>query len=368
MCSTSWRPDVVTRDALSAVARAISEAVAGYRIRTVPLTEVLTAAASVDRTAAATVGWRVTVGEAIDELIAAGAVDVPKTRFDRSAEPPLPAYLLRPARVRPQARPREDVVWHAELAWVAVADDAGRLSASDRRVLIRVNDWINRRRGVVVPMRERSLEIFGDEKQLERHLFGSLFGTERLTLDLLECEPCWPPVHQRIFGTGTWLVVENYTTFVSLTRRAETTTFDGRTIWGAGTQVGTRLSALALAGERTSSITYFGDIDAGGFRVARSAAHRCQDLGFGALEPASGLYQLALRHGIPCPDPTSRGASDIAAWTRSWLEGETGTQAATIVSSAQRIVQESVGTEVLAAHRLSDLLRESCRALGGRDE
>ncbi|HYB37040.1 MAG TPA: hypothetical protein VEF72_15670 [Mycobacterium sp.] len=41
-----------------------------------------------------------------------------------------------------------------------------------------------------IPMRERSLDIFGDEKLLETRINGPLFRPGRLTFALLETYPC----------------------------------------------------------------------------------------------------------------------------------------------------------------------------------
>ena len=340
------------------MAAAIAGAVAGYRIRTVPIAVVLAAAASVDHTAASMVGWRARVADAVGELVAAGVVAVPRTRFDRTASPPLPAYVTRPAAALPDG-PRGPVVWHAELSWAAQAADAGLLSAGERRFLAQVNRWLPFRRGVVVPLRERSLDVFGDEKALERRLLGPLFGPGRLSMDFLECEPVWPPVHQQVFGPGAWLLVENYTTYVSLSRCGAGSGFGGRVVWGSGTQVGTRLAALALAtgAPAPPALWYFGDIDAGGFRVARTAARRVAELHFPPLEPARPLYALAVERGRRQPDPDSPAAADVAEWAARWVGGPTGHTVAALVAAGERIVQETVGAEVLAGRSLDSLLR-----------
>lgn len=340
-----------------AIAAAIAEAVATHRVRTVPLEVVLAAAAAVDHTAASAVGWRARVATAIGELADAGTVEVPASRFDRSAEPPLPSWLRRPAPARPARAAAPPVVWHGELEWAAAAVDAGTLGAADRRLLTAVNAWLSRRNGQVVPLRERSLEIFGNEKLLETVVFGPLFGPGRLTLDLLECEPCWPPAEQTVLGPGAWLLVENYTTYVTLARLGAETGFDGRVVWGAGNQVGTRLSALAAAGEAPQRLWYFGDVDAGGFKVARSAFIRAAELGFGHLFPAWRLYRLALELGTiqPVKKPSPLRLAP-ATWVLDWLGGDLGPRCVEIVDGGGRIVQEWVGRRQLTGRRLLELL------------
>lgn len=340
-----------------ALAGAIAEAVAAYRTRRVPLAVVLAAAASVDRTAASAVGWRARVRTALEELRDQGVVEWPATRFDTSSAPPLPTYVSRPSplKSRPSQAPP---VWHHELAWAAEAVDEGRLSSFEIRHLSRINEWLRRRTPFVVPLRERSLDIFGDEKILETLVLGPLFAPGRLGLELLACEPCWPPVEQTILGPGGWLIVENYTTYVSLTRRAAATGFDGRVVWGSGNQVATRLETLAAAGEHPVRMWYFGDIDAGGFRVAAGAERRTRMLDLGALRPARRLYRMALELGRPRPSENRASGEASANWTRRWLGGDLGESCAQITTAGQRIVQETVGTTQLADHVLAALLAD----------
>jgi hypothetical protein len=304
------------------LAEAIASVVAAHPIRRVPLKDVLAAAASVDRSAAASVDWRSRVLAAITSLAEQGRVELPKTRSDVTASPPLPSYLQRPA--APKSVPVEtvSVVWHADLTWVAVAENQGLLTSAARRFLGKVSTWLPRRRGVRVPLRERSLEIFGDEKELESWVLGPLFGPDRLSFELLECEPCWPPVEQQIFGDADWLIIENYTTYVSICRVAARRGFEGRIVWGSGNQVGTRLSALAAEGERPVRCWYFGDIDAGGFRAARHACVRAEQLGFDAVVPARGLYRLAATHGSERRvRGNGRASQELIRWIHTWLEG-----------------------------------------------
>lgn len=315
----------------------------------VPVHRVLVAAAAVDRTAAATVGWRSRVLDAIADLVERGAIRLPKTSWDRTASPALPAYVEK-ITAAPEGRSvTSRPVWHADMSWAARLSDRGELGETDRRRLTAVNAWLPTRTGTTVPMRERSLDIFDDEKVLDTVVLGPMFAPGRLTWQLLEMFPCWPPVDQTILGDTDWLVIENYTTYRSIARRAGEMDFDGRIIWGSGNQVSTRLSALSEA-PKPQRCWYFGDIDAGGFRVAKTAARRAELLELPALTPARGLYRLALAHGKQHEDEPKRLAGDTALeWIRSWAGGALGDELATVVERRRRIVQEYVGQVVLAA-------------------
>jgi hypothetical protein len=186
--------------------------------------------------------------------------------------PALPAYVTRAADARPATHGVDALVWHAELGWAAALDAAGKLSGLERRFLADVSAWLGRRGERVVPQRERSLDICGDEKLLDSLVFSPLFGPGRPTYEMLRCEPCWPPVHQEVLGPGPWLVFENWTTYRTLGAVARRVGWSGRLIWGAGNQVGTRLTSLAAVdGVVPTRLRYFGDIDAAGFKMARTA-------------------------------------------------------------------------------------------------
>lgn len=353
-----------------ALAQAIAESVSGSRRRRIHLSELLEAAASVDRSAASAVGWRGRVLTALEDLRGVGAIEWPKASFDRSATPPLPMWVARPVEPRPPRLVRRAPVWRAELAWAA--DPGSDLSASEVNLLAAVNDWLaGGDHRFLVPVRERSLEIFGDEKLLETLLLGRLFGPGRLTLDLLRAESCWPEVVESVTGLGAhWLIVENYTTYVSVSRAAERVGHPDRVIWGSGNQIGTRLASLALAGQRPTRAWYFGDIDTGGFKVARTAVTRAGELGLGVLSPAWGLYGLALERGTPRATERARAGARAQAWIRCWLGDELGPVCADIAGSGQRVVQEHAGTVALSEVDMRQLIgaddgsRPRCRRTG----
>ncbi|QQQ80123.1 hypothetical protein IOD16_18095 [Saccharothrix sp. 6-C] len=341
-----------------AIADAIALAVEKSRIRRVPLQAILVAAASVDRTAAATVGWRSRVLTALATLAAEGRVELPRTKLDRSAHPPLPLYVTRPAPLRPERTPRPPVVWHAELAWAALLFDEDLLSPAELSFLEAVNNWLPKRRAVRVPVRERSLEVLGDEKELEAWMLGPLFSPGRLTLGLLETYACWPPVEQTTLGDRSWLVIENYTTYRSISDRAEQLGFDGRVVWGSGNQVGTRLAALSTMAPAPTACWYFGDIDTGGLRVAKLAESRAAELALPPVIPARGLYRLLLHHGASRPSNTALPTAALVAWARAWFDEPLGEAATSAVADGKRLVQEYVGVEVLSGTTLADWFDE----------
>jgi hypothetical protein len=296
------------------------------------------------------------VAAAIEELAAVGLVALPATKWDRAAHPPLPEYVTRVVvGGEPPSAPPE-VVWHAELGWAAQLEAGGQLNPADRRVLAQVNTWLRRRGDTVVPQRERSLDIFDDEKTLDRIVFTPLFAPDRLTHRMLRCRPCWPPVHQEILGDGPWLLLENWTTFTTLTTYARACGWSGRLVWGAGTQVGTRLESLAVSEPAPAGgLWYFGDVDTPGFSIARMAADRADRLGFGPTRPATALYALCYEAGSVRPG-TKPAQDALSQWIIDWIGEPLGRKLVTVLAGKGKIVQETVGVELLATQDATRLL------------
>lgn len=338
-----------------ALTAALRNAIATYPNRRVPLTVLLKAAAAVDTTGAASIGWRDRLLQVIDHLADEGEITSARTKFDRSGSPALPEFVTCATQPPTQPKPRPTrPVWHADLAWAAELNDQGALTKAQLTFLAAINTWLPQRRGLDVPLRERSLEIFGDEKYLEIWVSGPLFAHGRLSLELLQTYLCWPQVERLNLGAGYWLIVENYTTYHCLALRAAELGFDGQIIWGAGTGVSTRLAALALEPHRPRRIFYFGDIDVPGIRIARSAVTRAQDLGFAAVCAATGLYHLTATHGHAREGEKERRHPAVLDWAQNWIGGTTGAAVREVLSLGQRIVQETVGTERLSLTAVDD--------------
>ncbi len=135
-----------------------------------------------------------------------------------AGRPPLPD-TVRMVRTQPgAAAPREPRSWRPELSWASTA----RITTARTDVLGAINRWFrdtsNRpeaRRPL--SLRERSHEIFNDEKRLDGLIGGALFGPGRLDLEQLAAYREPSPLAYRHLGDGdTMLVIENSDTFATL--------------------------------------------------------------------------------------------------------------------------------------------------------
>jgi hypothetical protein len=314
--------------------------------RTITLPELWSLFARADPASATRPTRRTDLAATISALADAGVVTTSK-QLDRTAVPPLPTRLTLPAAAVTvsAATLAKAVPWRPELAWATTA----RLTVGQIGVLQTINSWL-RDRGRdtdVLPLRERSLELFGYEKRLDTLIGTSLFGPNRLTLLLLRTFRAHPPLPVRHIGHGpTLLVVENADTFDSLRQMLTATpTAVGHIAWGAGAAF--EASVLSI-GELPSvrDIAYFGDLDADGLRIPASAAATAITEGLPAIRPAYGLYRLLLEHGTIQPGQTpvpAQRAAELAAWL-----GEHATAAHDLLTSAVRIPQESVNATLLA--------------------
>jgi hypothetical protein len=223
-----------------------------------------------------------------------------------------------------------------------------RLTSGQAETLRKVNVWLRDARPTAfVPLRERSLEIFGDEKQLERLLGTSLFEPGRLSLDLLSARRTRPPLPARRLGTGpAMLVVENSDTFDTLTRLlADRPGRIGWVAWGAGKAFEAAVVSVADLPE-VSQILYYGDLDAPGLRIPAAAAETATSEGLPTIRPAVELYRTLLVHGKPQPG-SELVDQQRAAVLASWLPADLQAPVIALLTSGQRIAQEATGLELL---------------------
>jgi hypothetical protein len=300
---------------------------------------------------------------AIEELADAGVLRLPSQRsYDRTELPALPHFVTVPLGT-PVQQPRHHTVWHPALSWVPDT----RLTPAQRSALERVNRWLHGNRDeLVVPVRERSLEIFDDEKAIDRLQTTGLFGAERLTFDLLRVYRAVPRLHVEPVGPGgVLLIVENSDTFDSLCRAlARRPGRVGLVGWGAGGAFEASVRSIGRLDRLVTGVRYFGDLDERGLRIPASASLVATADGLPAVCPATGLYTALLRLGRPQPVRSRSGAArpGLPA-TRAdelvrWLEPSQRDLAVQLLRAGRRLAQEAVGL----AHLLrSDDWRQDLR-------
>ena len=293
---------------------------------------------------------RVTLADSLNELAAGGIVTLPGTgSWDRTERPHLPEFVTRTARPEPPP-PLAPVIWHPELAWA----DSAPLTPTQRDQLIKINQWLHRHRDpLIVPLRERSFDIFGTEKTLDRMWPTGLFAPNRLTLELLRTRRSRVRfTTETISAAPGLLIVENSDTFDSLTtvlRDRPDRHRIGVVGWGAGAAFEASVLSVALLAARPMFIAYFGDLDDKGLRIPAAANSRIERDSLPPVRPATGLYRALLTCGMPSTGQRRLSPSE-ATQVSAWLDPPQRNAAAEHLTGGTRLAQEAIGLAFLLSH------------------
>src|SRR5665213_357752 len=293
-------------------------------------------------------------------LAEAGVLSFPASRssYDRTALPPLPRFVrLLAAPVLPEAKfEHRTFPWSLPMSFVA---SLARVPNPEQAR--RLNDFFRNGGAArpLVPVKERSYDIFGNEKSLERILEGQLGYDGRLTLDLLRCYRVpLVPVHLAFENTASdVLIVENEATFDTVLRWNRLPSQFRVVVYGRGKEVEkTTNFILKEIQPKLGTVYYFGDLDRHGivmpFRLSRALVQQ----GGRPLWPALGCYRLLLRQtpssitSVETADDRESPADEgESAWENAleWFPAEIRDQVKSVLATDQRIAQEATGWEFL---------------------
>jgi hypothetical protein len=221
--------------------------------------------------------------------------------------------------------------------------------------LVAINSWLVATKGgqaLEVPMRYRSVELFGDEKRLETIMRTNLFGDRRLSLTLLACARIPPPLAAaRVSDGPDVLVMENSDPYWAAVQilKANTPHTVGIVAWGAGksfpSQVPTLAVDIAGYGPSQGTVWYWGDMDPDGLAIAAEAA-RLSELANGPLiRPAHQLWEAMAN--IPVQNAQGVDWSHETSG-RAWLGQDLASRLDGIRSAGGRVAQEAVPSIVIA--------------------
>lgn len=304
--------------------------------------------------------------EVLDSLASDGAVILPKSArlWDKHGSPPLPLWVKKVAHT-PEVAPEDSPAWLPEFAPIV-----GTLTASQKRILARINAYCIANRGKLlpVPYRERSLKIFGDEKFLENKLSKEgLFGG-RVPMELFFAFRAFEPMpYERPPSLATGrpvIVVENHHSFASFVQANARQEVFSAVCYGAGNTLDSRERHLDVIAEQLSSrvLLYLGDIDPFGLKIPAKVDKARRRRGAAPLQPASELYQWLLRHGRRAH--MKKNVPALSSDSLHWLGLFDGTEKVLrdLFSRQQRIPQESLGLEELEELDLQQMTQGARRA------
>jgi hypothetical protein len=301
---------------------------------------------------------RMRLAEALRSAAATGEILLPKRTqsWDRAGGAALPGFVMM-ATPRPQRPPAiaPGYAWHPLLAFAASERNRLRLESAKR-----INEWLKSDPdlNLIVPIKERSLEIFGEEKRLDelRGSTTSLFG--QLSLAALACRVCPIPLPFEP-GPGSArgqpiLIIENNDTWASFSKWNGSAGRYAAVAYASGGHGKSLAYDESFIDElvdrfRATELLYFGDLDPAGLRIASCAAERRAQRGVLPLQPAAALYAWLLAHGVQTAlRQTERASPGDLAWLSEDLRA--GVEA--LFANGYRIPQESLGTRVLAAGKI----------------
>jgi hypothetical protein len=265
-----------------------------------------------------------------------------------AAEPRLASLFGDPTEQEPKGPDLSRVNWAKELSFLR--ETRAGIAAED---LLRLNEFFIRggQAKPVVPIKERSLQIFGDEKRLDALLVTTLFRSGRMTLDLLRCELIGEPLGWRrgpaAAAAQPILVIENAATWHSYCRwNAECGRFSA-VVYGKGFQSATCIHYIAdvfaeLGGTRR--VVYFGDIDPPGLQIPFQASAYAQAHGLPPVEPHLWSYRQLLDVGQG--KETDWDGEPADPFCADWL-GELAEPVRRLFARGKRLAQEHIGWEFL---------------------
>lgn len=299
---------------------------------------------------------RVGLAEHLHTLAAEGALRLPAQRstttWDRSVQPPLPSWVeLAPAGAPAEAIDHRMIAWPPELARLV---DEPRLRPELLGEFMAIQRFLaaSGRTREPVPARERSVELFGDEKRLDVFMTSLVARRVGVTLELLRAFAVPVPI---VWEAGpaaaearatSLLVLENLHTYDSFRRWNARSGAYLAIVYGGGKAFAGMLDDLTrIAVELgATEVDYFGDLDVEGLRIPAAAAHVLDARGL-PLRPALPWYDALLARG----DASHARASEPLDDRRilAWLPERLCEPVEALLVAGRRLPQELVGWELL---------------------
>lgn len=321
-----------------------------FRSRRIPLAALREEFARERPELAASGSFRQRLRARLEELEAAGRIAFPARKgggWDRVGTPPLPKWVQRPARPIPARTDPQGIAWLPAMAFASTLR-----RPEDIRTAIVVNDFLVRNRYELrpVPLRERSLQIFGDEKALDRRCRNGTLFNGQLNLETIGAFEPPPPLPYESIGVpgSPLLLLENHHTYWSFSSWNSRARKYSAVVYGAGWVISRCGPALATVMHQTggTGIEYFGDIDPTGIRIALKLAGQIAKTQLPSLRAAEELYARALQDGTRRPLGRTPSRSQLEE-AKTWLPASLHTDIENLYAACQRIPQESVGMDVL---------------------
>ncbi len=280
---------------------------------------------------------------------------LPKGRrlYDRSDSGDLPVWieLMRPNEEQePLPVAPESHGWAPELRFACDERNPRRL-----RVLLQIQRFLAEggRERPFIPAKERSIELFGNEKRLEMLKGSTLFRSGAISYELLRCFSVPPPLIWQSSKDQSLprpiLALENHSTYHSFARwNCECTSF-AAVVYGHGDafkSCAAGISEIVRAVNWDGRLFYFGDLDPEGLLIPLAASATLAALEMPALHPHQGCYHRLLKRAKSTILPAG-AVLGLSQESRIWLGECLAVKTQDWFSKGIRLAQELVGWEEL---------------------
>ncbi len=292
--------------------------------------------------------------ESLHEAVQQGIIKLPVTHgvsWDRSLSPSIPTFVDKiVSKVKRNANWRT-FPWHYRLTWVA---DLRTIQPDQEAFLYHVH------KGLVegtfqelAPLKYRSLQLTGHEKQLGKLAQTVIFAPGRLTFEMLGCVPDIPPlVLKRVGESDIALVFENvgsFRTAYSVLKRLRHPPY-GLVGFGAGMGLARSILDFRLIDHTIKRIEYVGDMDRPGLRIAQSVISIAELEDLPPVMPAKGIHCAMLGSvrsfgypdGMEYKEDEKRSESSDEALV-AWLPDDIRVNILNIIRAGRRIPEEILG-------------------------
>lgn len=283
-------------------------------------------------------------------LETAGLVQLPAPgSWERLGNPPMPNWVqvIRDIPVRERAD-------FAAIPWVPELGFWPELKPAMLEAARAINDFLLEHRGriVAVPIKERSLEIFGDEKRLDSMRRGNTLFSGRLPLEVLGAlvVPLPLPLKKADAPGKPVLIVENHNSYWSFGQWNLKMRRYAAIVFGSGEAFRSSGRALGDVLEEVNGVgaEYLGDLDPKGIAIPLEF-NAAAEPGSPLIVPAMEFYTWLIEYGVLRERTSEMQAEARRILATTWLGSTLGGALADLWNEGYWIPQESLGFQALSS-------------------
>lgn len=267
-----------------------------------------------------------------------------KHLFDRNGTPHLPAWIQRPRQESVQTLAPSQHIWATELSFLANATNLKNM-----HLWLDLDAWLKKMRNRhldPIPMRERSFEIFGDEKALDSLVKSRPFVNGQISIETLGCFHVYEPLAMASGPSEALgkpcLVVENAATYYTLAKWNKKTGKYSCIAYGGGGRFEKMWEGLLPLQKEFAfdKVSYFGDLDAAGLNIPFRASRLLKSKTGIPLQLDTDLFLLAIQAAAntTLPQAPKKRKTEEGLW--DWIPAPIRESLHKIIQDGYRIPQE----------------------------